>query len=87
MDFQLPTLVHLSVFSLGSWHVWCKICDFVHYNVQDMVFFVAYLKMLLWNYVIAWMVSDIFLSIILNTLVTNFQGGIMKDKLCEDDSP
>ncbi len=35
----------------------------------------------------AWMVSDILLNIILNTLVTNFQGGILKDKFNEDDSP
>jgi hypothetical protein len=33
------------------------------------------------------MVSDILLNIILNTLVTNFQGGILKDKFNEDDSP
>ncbi len=44
---------------------------------------IPYIKMVLWNYVMAWMVSDI----IFNTLMTNFQGGIMKDKSREDDSP
>jgi hypothetical protein len=80
MDFQLPILVHLRVFLLGSWHM-CEVKFVTSSITMYKTLCTLHLKgnLKLCN---GMNVCDIFLNI----LVTNFQGGVMNNKLCEDDS-